>query len=47
MNSFKKSDKKVAIFIDFKSAFNTILRNKIYYYLREKRILDEDEILFL
>ena len=35
------------IFIDFQSAYNTILREKIYKRLEDKNILLSDEIEFL
>lgn len=35
------------VFIDFKSAYNTISKNKLYQILNNKAILNEDEIKFL
>lgn len=35
------------LFIDFKSAYNTIIRNKIYNILIEKNILNRDEVQFM
>ena len=35
------------IFIDFKSAYNTIIRKKIYDILKRKNILTDEETLFL
>lgn len=35
------------IFIDFKSAYNTINRPKLYHILRVRHILEDDEIDFI
>jgi hypothetical protein len=35
------------VFIDFKSAFNTVSRERIYDLLRTKQILPQDEINFI
>ena len=43
----KKSDGKCTIFIDFKSAYNTVLREKLYEALEYKNILSKNEIQFL
>ena len=50
MTEIKKISKKnlmVAIFIDFKSAYNTILRKKLYEILEGKLILEREEVKFL
>ena len=47
MKNTKKEQKIYAIFIDFKSAYNTIIRQKVYNILLEKNILKKDEIIFL
>ncbi len=47
MNNTKKEQKLYAIFIDFKSAFNTIIRQKVNNILIEKYIIKKDEIIFL
>ena len=39
MKNTKKEQKLYAIFIDFKSAYNTIIRKKVYNILLEKKIL--------
>ena len=36
-----------AIFIDLKSAYNTIIRNKLYSILQDKNILAREEIIFM
>lgn len=43
----KKKEGECTLFIDFKSAYNTINRKLLYKILREKQILEEDEVLFL
>ena len=43
----KKADKLDCIFIDFKSAYNTLIREKLYDILIEKHILSVNETLFL
>ena len=35
------------IFIDFKSAYNTVLREKLYEALENKNILTKNEVQFL
>ena len=35
------------LFIDFRSAYNTIIRNKIYKILVEKNTLNRDEVQFM
>jgi hypothetical protein len=47
IQSTRKNDGLFLIFIDFKSAYNTILRQKLYERLLEKNILEKDEIKFL
>jgi len=43
----KKSDGMCTIFIDFKSAYNTVLREKLYEALENKNILTKNEVQFL
>jgi hypothetical protein len=43
----KKKDKKCCLFIDYKSAYNTINKDKLYQILEERNILDPEEIQFL
>ena len=47
IQSTRKSAGHLLIFIDFKSAYNTILRQKLYDRLLEKNILEKEEIQFL
>ena len=48
INGNKIPTKKMSIlFIDFRSAFNTLNRNKLYEILRAKKILDNLEVEFL
>ena len=47
MKNAKKDQKLYAIFIDFKSAYNTIIRQKVYNLLKEKNILTKEEINFM
>ncbi|KAM3142715.1 hypothetical protein pb186bvf_005099 [Paramecium bursaria] len=41
------SSNKCCLFLDYKSAYNYVDRSKIYQIMREKEILNEDEIQFL
>ena len=47
MKLHKKTDPHYAVFIDFKSAYNTLIRQKIYQLLGDKNILLRDEVQFL
>jgi hypothetical protein len=47
MKDQKKVAGECAVFIDFKSAYNTINRKKLYQIIRQKGILDELEAQFL
>jgi hypothetical protein len=47
IHSTQKNAGLFLIFIDFKSAYNTILRHKLYERLLEKNILEKDEIIFM
>jgi len=47
MNKFKKKDKMILLFIDFRSAYNTINRLRLYEILRRNNILEDQEIIFL
>jgi hypothetical protein len=47
MKNTKKEQKLYAIFIDFKSAYYMIIRQKVNNILIEKNILKKDEIIFL
>jgi hypothetical protein len=47
IKKYKSKDKMACVFIDFKSAYNTISKNKLYQILNNKAILNEDEIKFL
>jgi hypothetical protein len=47
MQSYKATDKKNLIFIDFKCAFNSINRSKLYDILHTKNILSREEIEFI
>lgn len=47
IQSTQKNAGLFLIFIDFKSAYNTILRHKLYERLLEKNILEKDEIIFM
>ena len=40
----KKNNGNCTIFIDFKSAYNTVIREQIYERLIEKKILQKDEV---
>lgn len=47
LRNCKKKDGQCALFIDFKSAYNTIDRNILYRYMHEKNILEQEELNFL
>ena len=47
MNKFKKKDGMILLFIDFRSAYNTINRLRLYEILRRNNILENREIKFL
>ena len=47
LQSYKKKDKMDILFIDYKSAYNTVIREKLYDSLVEKRVLTVNETLFL
>jgi hypothetical protein len=44
---WKKKDAMCMLFIDFKSAYNTIDRSRLYNILRDKQILNHEETEFL
>jgi len=44
---YRKNDKMIVIFIDYKSAYNTVNRQILYKRIKDKKILDEDELSFL
>jgi hypothetical protein len=44
LRSFKKRQSECCIFIDYKSAYNTINRSPLYRILKEKHILSNDEV---
>jgi hypothetical protein len=47
IKQFTKKDKKVLIFIDYKSAYNTVNRKILYERVKKKNILNADELSFL
>jgi len=47
MRKTKKSEGKCCLFIDFKSAYNTVKKDIVFHLLREKNILFDEEIEFL
>ena len=47
LQSYKKKDKMDILFIDYKNAYNTVQREKLYDLLIEKRVLTVNETLFL
>ena len=46
MRDLKAKDKINSVFIDFKSAYNTINRNKLFEILKKKEIFSDDELKF-
>ncbi len=47
LRNSKKRQGECCIFIDYKSAYNTINRNLLYRILKEKKILTNDEVEFM
>jgi hypothetical protein len=47
IKQFVKKDKKILIFIDYKSAYNTVNRKILYERVKKKNILNADELSFL
>ena len=47
IKNHKKSDNKILLFIDYKAAYNTVNRKILYQRLRDKNILNENEIQFI
>jgi hypothetical protein len=43
----KKRDGDCCLFIDYKSAYNSICRERLYRALIRKNILEQDEVNFL
>ena len=44
---YKSKDNKTLIFIDYRPAFNSIDRSKLYSIIESKNILDPDELSYL
>ena len=47
IKTYKKSDKRSIIYIDLKSAYNTIKRDILFKIIKQKNILSDIEIEFL
>ena len=47
MKKHKRASKMATLFVDLKSAYNTIDRELLFQIIREKQILTEDESKFL
>jgi hypothetical protein len=47
LKSLKKRQGECCVFIDYKSAYNTVNRHRLYRILKEKQILSNDEVDFL
>lgn len=47
MRSYSAHDKMTTLFIDLKSAYNTVNRQTLFRIIRDKQILPSNESLFL
>ena len=47
IRTYNKRDKSSIIYIDLKSAYNTINREKLFKIIKNKQILNDEEIEFL
>lgn len=47
MRSYKKRDGKCVVFIDFKSAYNTIQRDLLWDIMKRRNIMSDNDIQFL
>ena len=47
IKKYKSKDQMVCVFIDFKSAYKTILKDKLFKILEDKNIYSKEEINFL
>ena len=47
IRTYNKRDKRSIIYIDLKSAYNTINREKLFKIIKNKQILNDEEIEFL
>jgi len=47
MKQYKAKDQMAALFVDLKSAYNTVDRKSLFSFIREKEILNDSESVFL
>ena len=47
LRATKKRQGECCLFIDYKSAYNTVNRSRLYRILKDKNILTHDEVNFL
>ena len=47
MKQYKVKDQMAALFVDLKSAYNTVDRKALFSFIREKEILNDSESVFL
>ena len=47
IKKYKKKDEMSVVYIDLKSAYNTINRKKLFEIIENKKILEKSEIKFL
>ena len=47
MKQYKAKDQMAALFVDLKSAYNTVDRKTLFSFIRKEEILNQSESIFL
>ena len=47
MKQYKAKDQMAALFVDLKSAYNTVNRKTLFSFIRKEEILNQSESVFL
>ena len=47
MKQFKAKDQMVALFVDLKSAYNTVNRKTLFSFIQKEEIFNQSESIFL
>ena len=47
MKQYKAKDQMVALFVDLKSAYNTVNRKTLFSFIQKEEILNQSESVFL
>ena len=47
VKQYKAKDQMVALFVDLKSAYNTVNRKTLFSFIRKEEILNQSESVFL